>query len=99
MLNNIKKFLRAIYLETFLKRRYLCSIKHINTSTQEVVFICRGTGVLITMFIDKIIDSYDLISNFIPEESALLGYYFGQFFYNHQNKTKHSLNSFDFTKI
>lgn len=51
------------------------------------------------MFIDKLIDSYDLISNFIPEESALLGYYFGQFFYNCQNKTKHSLNSFDFTKI
>jgi len=44
------------------------------------------------MAIEKIIDSKDLLSNFMPEESALIGFHFGRQFY----KNKVSVDSFDF---
>lgn len=99
MIHKIIFYFRSIYIDTFLKRRYLCSIKYINEKSQELIYLCRGKGILITISFYDIINRYDFITNFTPDESALIGYYFGLHYYEYQKKVSYSINSFDFTKI
>ena len=74
----------------------LCYIKHINVENSEVIFFCRGTNILITLSFEKIINDKEVISNFSPKESSVIGYYFGRYYVTNLNNKVYSITSFDF---
>ena len=89
-------FFKKIYLSTFISNTQLCRIKHINLEKHEIIIFCRGTNVLITLSFEQLIDDQDMIANFIPTESSVIGYYFGRYYISHLNKKTYSLTSFNF---
>lgn len=99
MFHKILFYFRSIYLDTFLKRKYLCSIKYIDEKNKELIYLCRGKTMLVSISFDKMVERYDLIKNFMPDESALIGYYFGLHYLNCHGRLDCNINSFDFTKI
>ncbi len=87
----LTKAIRELYRSIMDEKKVTYSVEEINTATHKVTIRCRGTRAIIITTFAEVISDHKLIAGLSPEQSCLIGGYYGRMIRNSCKKTD-SLN-------
>lgn len=89
----IVNYVRSVYPITFIQNRPYCNLKKITGN--KIYFSCRGSGSLLHIKFDDIINDHAVLSDFSSEQASYIGYCYGEY-WEELTKKNQSIDRCDF---
>ena len=87
---------KSMLQSTFLKKNYLCRVEDINEN--GVAIYSRGTRLAMYLNFNTIMNDLYILENCPPKQAALIGFFYGKYYYNMLDQKNHYQAPFNFFK-